>query len=329
MKKIKKHLVKLLWLVEGVVVGFGAILPGISGGTLCVAFGMYRPAIEVFSDFRHALKKYWLMLGIFFVGVLAGFVGLSGITKWLMDKNTTLVVCAFIGFILGTVPELWEDAGEQGRGKKSYITGILCFVIMVGVLFLLKSQLNVQITPGIAAYLLCGIFWGLSFIVPGLSSSSLLLFFGLYYPMTDGIARFDFSVLIPMGIGALACVLLLSKAVGYAYKKFYSLVSHGIIGIVLATVVMIFPPLPKDALDIVWYILCIIGGGLVSFGFTRMCKKIKAGTERANAEPSQQVAQFEQPLQSEQATQSEQTSQSEQASQSEQTPQSEQSSQSE
>ena len=31
----------ILWVLEGIIVGFGAIMPGISGGTLCVAFGMY------------------------------------------------------------------------------------------------------------------------------------------------------------------------------------------------------------------------------------------------------------------------------------------------
>lgn len=45
-----------MWLLEGVVVGFGAILPGISGGTLCVAFGMYRPLIETLSSLKTGIK---------------------------------------------------------------------------------------------------------------------------------------------------------------------------------------------------------------------------------------------------------------------------------
>ena len=42
----------ILWVLEGIIVGFGAIMPGISGGTLCVAFGMYKPLMGVLSTPR-------------------------------------------------------------------------------------------------------------------------------------------------------------------------------------------------------------------------------------------------------------------------------------
>ena len=37
----------LLLLFKGMLVGFGAILPGVSGGTLCAAFGMYEPVMNL------------------------------------------------------------------------------------------------------------------------------------------------------------------------------------------------------------------------------------------------------------------------------------------
>lgn len=33
----------LLRVIQGILVGSGAILPGISGGVLCVSFGLYQP----------------------------------------------------------------------------------------------------------------------------------------------------------------------------------------------------------------------------------------------------------------------------------------------
>lgn len=83
----------VLWVLEGILVGFGAILPGISGGTLCVAFGMYRPIIELVSDLKSNLRRYWFMLACFMLGVFIGFVGLSGLAAWLLSVNTTLVTC--------------------------------------------------------------------------------------------------------------------------------------------------------------------------------------------------------------------------------------------
>ena len=266
----------LVWVLEGILVGFGAILPGISGGTLCVAFGMYRPIIEVLSDFKAGFKKNWFMIGVFIVGVAVGFVGLSGLAAWLLEKNTTLVTCAFVGFIMGTFPELWRDAGEQKRTKGSIVSLAVSFIIMIGILALLKTQISVQIAPGFLGFLLCGVFWGFSFIIPGLSSSSLLLFFGLYQPMLDGIATINFRVLIPMAIGMGACVLLLSKAVGFAYKKQYSLVSHAVLGIVAATAIMILPFEKASVGAWAVRILFVIGGAALSYMFTCICNKLKA-----------------------------------------------------
>ena len=64
MKK-NKIIQGILWLLEGVIVGFGAIMPGVSGGALCVAFGMYKPLIGILSDPKTSIKKYWKMLGVF------------------------------------------------------------------------------------------------------------------------------------------------------------------------------------------------------------------------------------------------------------------------
>ena len=271
----------LIWLFEGILVGFGAILPGISGGTLCVAFGMYRPIIETISHLKAGIKKYGLMLFVFVLGGAVGFIGLSGLAAWLLEKDTALVTCAFIGFILGTLPELWQDAGAKGRHKGSYISMVLCFLLMLAVLALFKTKLSITIAPDLFGYLLCGVLWGLSFIVPGLSSSSLLLFFGLYQDMLKGISTFDFKVLIPMGIGALACVLLLSKAVEYAYKKQYSVVSHGVLGIVVATAIMIIPIGGfSSPASIAVNLAAILGGGVLSYLFTKGCDRLKENSNK-------------------------------------------------
>ena len=269
----------LVWILEGIVVGFGAILPGISGGTLCVAFGMYRPLIETISHPFKSIKKYGVMFCTFMVGIAVGFMGLSGIAAYLLDKNTTLVTCAFIGFIIGTFPELWRDAGQEGRSKASYASTALCFIAMIFALSLLKTSLDITVAADFAGFILCGVLWGLSFIVPGLSSSSLLLFFGLYGPMLEGISRFDLAVLIPMAIGMGACVLALSKAVNLAYKKFYSVISHGVLGIVAATAVMIMPQWDGTAGSAVASIIFVIIGACVSYAFSCICDRIKEKSE--------------------------------------------------
>ncbi len=277
-KKANKNqlLMWLVWVLEGVACGFGAILPGVSGGALMVAFGMYRPLIETITHLKKGLKKYGMMIIMFVIGAGLGFVGLSGLTAWLLERYETIVTCAFIGFIAGTFPELWHDAGEkEGHRKGSVIGMVTCFAVMCVVLTVLDRSMNVTIPQNFLGWVICGILWGLSFIVPGLSSSSLLLFFGLYEPMMAGISSLNMAILLPMAIGMGACVVGLSKSVDMAFEKHHGAISHALLGIVAATAVAILPAWSGFG-DALVNLLFIAGGFVISWLFTVMSAKIKA-----------------------------------------------------
>lgn len=266
----------LVWILEGVACGFGAILPGVSGGALMVAFGVYRPLIETITHIKKGLRKYGMMIVMFVIGAGAGFVGLSGLTAFLLERYETVVTCAFIGFIAGTFPELWHDAGEQQGHRKGAVIGLFaCFAVMCGILTLLDRTMQVTIPQNFIGWVICGVLWGLSFVVPGLSSSSLLLFFGLYEPMMAGISSFDFGILIPMGIGMAACVLGLSRSVDSAFRKHHAMISHALLGIVAATAVMILPGWQGFGAACI-NLLFIAGGFVVSWLFTVLSARIKA-----------------------------------------------------
>ena len=49
----------LRWMLCGVLIGAGAILPGVSGGVLAVIFGIYCPFMEVLTVPMQAIPKYW------------------------------------------------------------------------------------------------------------------------------------------------------------------------------------------------------------------------------------------------------------------------------
>ena len=71
---LQKSIKHILLIIKGIVVGFGAIMPGISGGTLCVAFGMYKPLLNVLSDPKKAIKEDGFKLLMFIIGAGVGFV---------------------------------------------------------------------------------------------------------------------------------------------------------------------------------------------------------------------------------------------------------------
>ena len=86
----------------------------VSGGVLAVVFGIYRPAMELLTHPRRALQRYWQMLLAVGIGWAIGFLGGGSVILALFHQSETVATCLFIGLILGTLPDLWHEAGTQG-----------------------------------------------------------------------------------------------------------------------------------------------------------------------------------------------------------------------
>ena len=220
-------------ILQGALIGLGAVLPGISGGVLGVIFGVYKPIMELISHPFANFKTHVPKLIPVFIGGIIGFLGIANLLAFFLEKYPDPSVCLFIGLIVGMLPSLFREAGEQGRSKGSFISLFVCMIVI----FVLLNALNMAFFW----YLFCGFCLALSIIAPGMSFSTLLMPLGLYTPFIDGIGHLDFSVLIPGGIGALLTVIILAKAINALFTNHYSVAFHGIIGIVIAATVMIIP----------------------------------------------------------------------------------------
>ena len=64
----------LVRLIQGAFIGLGAILPGVSGGVLCVVFGVYKPIVELLSHPVRAVKKYARLLIPILIGLVVGSI---------------------------------------------------------------------------------------------------------------------------------------------------------------------------------------------------------------------------------------------------------------
>ena len=234
-------LVRLVMRVlQGALIGLGAVLPGISGGVLCVIFGIYKPIMELLSNPIKNFKTHVPKLLPVILGGAIGFLGIANLLSFFLEAYPDQSVCLFVGLIGGMLPSLFREAGEQGRTKGSYISLAAAFVIVLALLGTL-NVLSVTITPNFGWNLFCGFCVALSVIAPGMSFSTLLMPLGLYTPFVDGLGSLDFSVLIPAGIGAVITVIALAKAVDALFDHFYPLAFHAIIGIVIAATIMIIP----------------------------------------------------------------------------------------
>ena len=104
----------LIRIIQGAIIGSGAILPGISGGVLCVSFGIYKPMMTLLSNPLKQLKKLILFFLPIAIGWLVGFLGFARIIDVLFSAAAVVTTWLFIGLIAGTFPSLIREAGKRG-----------------------------------------------------------------------------------------------------------------------------------------------------------------------------------------------------------------------
>lgn len=266
----------IMRLIHGAIIGLGAVLPGISGGVLCVVFGVYKPIMELLSHPFKAIKKHAKLLIPIVIGIGIGFLAISKLLGFLLTKYPDPSVCLFVGLIAGMMPSLFREAGEKGRSKGSFVSMAICFVVVLALLLGLNA-VHVTIVPNFGWYLFCGFCIALSVIAPGMSFSTLLMPLGLYTPLVEGIGNLDFKVILPAGIGALLTVILLAKAIDSLMNKHYSVVFHGIIGIVIAATVVIIPfkSFTVGVKEAIINIVCIVVGIAVALILDKLNSKVK------------------------------------------------------
>ena len=262
-------------LLCGVLIGAGAILPGVSGGVLAVVFDIYRPFMEVLTHPREAIPKYWRWFLPIGLGCAIGFLGFATGIAAAIDVSSTVTTWLFIGLIVGTVPSLFREAGKEGRSIGSWVSMAVCAGAIFFSLFYVGKVICVTVEPNFWWYNFCGALWGMSLVIPGLTSSSVMMALGLYQPMLEGLARLDFLVLSACLPGMVLTILLLARLVSWFFRKHYSIAFHGIFGIVLASTLVIIPTSYVGAWEIVLSAVCCIGGFLLAYFMARLDRRIQ------------------------------------------------------
>lgn len=226
--------------LKGIVVGLGAVAPGLSGSVLLVIFGLYQKTINaistIFKDFKNNLK-YLLPLA---AGIGLGIVLFSKLVDFLLTTYQMQTRFAFFGLILGSIPLFWREVRKEGFAKKYYLF-ILAAFIGGTILFDVNRGLFPKVTdPTTAQSVVLGLAVAASYIVPGVDSAAILSALGLYDLWVHSLASMNFVVLLPAGVGAAAGVLVVSyvihKLIAICYTPTFSI----IFGLFLSVVPSIF-----------------------------------------------------------------------------------------
>lgn len=186
----------------GIILGVANVIPGVSGGTMAVVFGIYNRIIDLISFNIKKIISQWKFILPLGAGLVTGVLLFSKIITYLFNNFPIQTNWFFIGIILGSIPMLfthWINARNQTfeedtinsinsmdampsmqvtqstgllqltlpeQSKKIPLSSIICCIISLAIMILMvifKSEKpETQITPGFSIYNAIIMFVGLA-----------------------------------------------------------------------------------------------------------------------------------------------------------------------
>ena len=206
---------QIRYFTAGIFIGLSELLPGISGATVALMFGVYEKLLDFLRKFKNLNLIFPLLLGM----ILSVFV-FSSIINFLYESYTnifnTFIALLMIGYGIFLVISTYLNE-KIDKGKNFYIN--LFLAIIIG-LHITSFHFHGNQAPNLFLLGLFG-FVACSFLLfPGISGSAFLLSVGAYPLIIGSISDLNFSVLLPFGIGMLAALVLMPRLINKAYKKY-------------------------------------------------------------------------------------------------------------
>lgn len=249
----------------GIAIGAGAILPGISSGVLCVVFGIYEKLLDSILGFFKNIKENIKFLFPIFLGTLVGVLLFSKILNYLLYAYPVQTKSTFVGLILTTIPSLIKDVNKKCKFRLHHII-FLIFALIFGIftVFLEKAWISTSYEEFNYFYLiLCGFLMSIGVIVPGVSSTIILMLLGAYSAYLTSVSSIYLPILIPMGIGLLIGSFVFMKLTKFCLDKFYAQTFYTIIGFTLGSILVIWPDISFDFSGL-WTLLCMLIGPILA-----------------------------------------------------------------
>ena len=195
------------------IIGLANIIPGVSGGTMAVVFGVFDRLIASISNIRKEFKKSILFLLPIGLGAGVAILLLSQGLKWLLDHYYMATNLFFIGVIVGSIPMIFGKAVEGGFKIRNLIPFVVTFAMMIGMMFLSpEGEQVIARSLDVLTFIKLLVFSAIaaiSMIIPGLSGSFVMLLLGTYNTVITAIAELNIVMLIPVVIGAWRLVFCL------------------------------------------------------------------------------------------------------------------------
>lgn len=244
-------------ILKGMVIGIANIIPGVSGGTMMVAMGIYDKLIHCITHLFSELKKSILFLLPIAIGMGIAVVGSAFGLEYLFANFPLQTNLLFIGLIIGGLPAIWKNVKGNKIKAGHIIAGLIFFAIVVAMAVMGETEgaaadmsfnlINVIKLLGV------GVVAAATMVIPGVSGSMMLLLMGYYNPILTAITDFisnlvafdmkgimqGVGVLAPFGIGVVVGIFAIAKLIEIIFAKFPLYAYWAIIGLIVASPIAI------------------------------------------------------------------------------------------
>ena len=251
-------------IVKGFIVGSSMMIPGVSGGSMAMILGEYDrlissiPSLFSRKTFLGSLKY----LSVFVLAALAGIVIVARPLEILINRYALIIMYLFLGAVCGTIPMMVRKAHSEGFDLKSLVCVILGIILVFSIELIPEGIFNPSLDSGffdILIQVFGGILVSVGLVLPGISTSYLLLVLGLYEPIIEALSNNQFTLLIPIVLGLLVGILALTKILEIAMSRYPKITYMMILGFLLGSIKEIYPGLPSGIGILIAIILFVIG----------------------------------------------------------------------
>ncbi len=230
--------------VGGVLMGIANLIPGVSGGTMILAVGIYEEFIESVAEIS-SLRFSWRR--VVFLALVMGFAGtaiflLSGAILSLLLWHAPIMFALFIGLTLGGAPLLIKMIGNATPAS---IAGTIAGIALMAGIALAKDHVAMPRNP--AMDVVSGVVGSTTMVLPGISGSYMLLILDQYDRVIGAVADLKdrnfkaLRIIAPVGIGAVIGIVGLSNLLKYLLSKRKDATLGVLLGMLLGSVLGLWP----------------------------------------------------------------------------------------
>lgn len=266
--------------LKGAALGTAFVIPGFSGGTMAVILKIYDRLLDAISLNIEKLKKNFGFILFLVIGMAAGVFATAVGLSWLFENHPVPTALTLTGIVVGSLPMIWKECTSESKFKPlNIIPFLIAFAVMVVMFFIenadtAEAAVQTDFSFVLALKLAAGGFIAaISMVIPGISGSLMLTIMGMYETSITAVKDLNIALIAPVGIGAVVGILSGAKIISLLLKKFRQSTYSVIIGLIVGSLLTIFPSdFSFNSEGIIGIVLGIIGF-IIPILFDRMSSK--------------------------------------------------------